>query len=244
MIKSILALLFAILFLIVGLPVYGILSLLQKFNKKFSDKKSLEVVQWAFRCILSICQTEVEVKGKELLPKDTPVLYIANHNSYFDVIIGYSQCDRLTGFIAKQEVSKIPILKLWMERLYCLFLDRDNLKQGMQVILTSISYIKKGISIWIFPEGTRSKTGEMLPFKDGSFKIATKTGCPIIPVAFTHTADILENHFPFVKKTTVTMRYGAPIDPTQLSEENKKHIGSYVQNVIQEMIEEETSISS
>lgn len=101
-----------------------------------------------------------------------------------------------------------------MRRLYCLFLDRKDLKQGLKTILTAIDQVKSGISICIFPEGTRNRDREdatmLLPFKDGSFKIAQKTGCPIIPMALTGTADILKS-FPWLHRAEVKLTYGEPI---------------------------------
>lgn len=94
----------------------------------------------------------------------------------------------------------------------------------------------------IFPEGTRSLSEsetEMLPFKEGSFKMAEKTGCAIIPMAMIHTADIFEKHIPFVRRTRVILTYGEPIYVKELDKEQKKHLGSYVQGIIREMLEEE-----
>ena len=127
-----------------------------------------------------------------------------------------------------------------MKRLYCLFLDRKDIKQGLKVILTAIDQVKAGISICIFPEGTRNRDREdsttLLPFKEGSFKIALKTGCLIIPMALTGTADIFENHFPWLKRTSVKLTYGKPIDPSKMTREEQKRIGSYCQEVIHEML--------
>ena len=113
------------------------------------------------------------------------------------------------------------------------------------MILTAIDQVKSGISICIFPEGTRNKDKEhpnsLLPFKEGSFKIAQKTGCPIIPMAMTGTADILENHFPWVRSTEVTLTYGKPILTSELSREDQKHLGAYCENVIQQMLDQELS---
>ena len=94
------------------------------------------------------------------------------------------------------------------------------------------------ISICIFPEGTRNKGEElsMLPFKEGAFKIATKTGCAIVPISMNNTAAIFENQFPRIKKVNVVVEYGTPIYPKDLAPEDKKHIGAYVQNIIQETI--------
>lgn len=76
----------------------------------------------------------------------------------------------------------------------------------------------------------------MLPFKDGAFKIATKTNCAIVPVSMNNTAEMLENHFPKVKRTKVVVEYGKPIYPNELDKETKKHIGTYVQEIIQTTI--------
>lgn len=103
--------------------------------------------------------------------------------------------------------KKFLLLSTWMRFVYCLFLDRENPKEGLKTILQAIDYVKNGISICIFPEGTRNKGEELslLPFKEGAFKIATKTGCPIVPISMNNTAEIFENHFPKIKKTHVVL---------------------------------------
>lgn len=240
MIRVILALLFAILYLILGIPVLFVEWLIGKRNPHAADISQLRMVQWAFRVILFICGTKVTVIGEENVPTDEPVLYIGNHRSYFDIIITYARCPRLTGYVAKNSMEKVPLLSLWMKRLHCLFIDRENVKEALKTILSGIDNIKHGISMCIFPEGTRNKTPEngLLPFKEGSFKMAEKTGCAIIPMAITNSADILEDHFPKVKATHVILQYGAPIYPNQLEKEEKKHLGAHCQKIIEEMLEE------
>lgn len=240
--RSLGALVFAVLFLVLGLPVLGLEWLYAKINKKGADLSSLRIVQWAFQSILKICGTDIIIKGAENLITDEAVLYVANHRSIFDVLAGYSHCPSRTGFISKNNVERVPILRVWMQRLYCLFLDRSNPRDGLRVVLSSIDYIKKGISIFVFPEGTRTKNGEMAPFKEGTFKIATKTNCPIIPVAFSNTEEIFEAHFPWVRKTTIVMHYGIPIYVDQLAPEEKKHVGAYTQKVIANMLEEDKNL--
>jgi hypothetical protein len=113
-----------------------------------------------------------------------------------------------------------------------------DIEEALKTILAGIDNVKNGISMCIFPEGTRNKTDDlMLPFKEGSFKIAEKSGCPIIPMAITNSADVLEAHMPRVKKTHVIVEYGTPIYPNELDKEQKKKIGAYCQNVIAEMLE-------
>ena len=135
-------------------------------------------------------------------------------------------------------MEKYPGLSSWMRRLHCLFLDRKNPKEGLKMILQAIDYVKNGISICIFPEGTRNPGEElsMLPFRDGALKIATKSGCAIVPVSMNNTAEIFENHLPKIRKTHVVIEYGKPIYPDQLDKDTKRHIGEYVEKLISDTI--------
>ena len=245
MFRFIFVAIFLILYLILSIPVFFVEWLIGKFNPHARDISSLRIVQWGFKVILKMTGVNVTVIGEENVP-DEPVLFIGNHRSFFDILLTYSRCKRLTGYVAKKEMERFPLLNNWMRNLYCLFLDRDNLKEGLKTILTGIDYIKQGISICIFPEGTRN-TGEelsMLPFKDGALKIADKTGCAIVPISMNNTAEIFENHlpkkgtkgFPKIRKTHVIIEYGKPIYPHTLDREERKHLGAYCQNIIQETI--------
>ena len=238
MIRFICIAVFLILYLILSIPVFLVEWIIGKFNRRAKDISSLRIVQWGFKVILKMTGVTTTVIGEENVP-DEPVLFIGNHRSYFDILLTYSRCRRLTGYVAKKEMEKIPLLSTWMKNLYCLFLDRDNMREGLKTILQAIDYVKNGISICIFPEGTRSKNEDeldMLPFHEGSFKIATKTNCPIIPMAISGSADIWESHFPRIKKTHVILEYGKPIYVDQLEKEDKKHLGAYTQNIIHEML--------
>ena len=233
MIRFIIAATFLVLFLLVSYILFFIEWIVGKISKKAKDYSSLRIVQWAFRVILKLSGLKLTIKGKENIPEE-PALFVGNHRSYFDILIMYVQCERLTGFVAKDSIEKIPSLRVWMRYLYCLFLDRDDPRAGMKMILQAIEYIKQGVSICIFPEGTRNKGEELslLPFKEGSFKIATKAGCPIVPVSINNSAEIFENHMPKLKKTHVILEYGTPIYPKELSREEQKGIGAKCQEII------------
>lgn len=99
----------------------------------------------------------VEVRGYENIPQDRPVLYVGNHRSYFDILVGYTTVPGLMGFVAKKEMEKIPLLSKWMLNVNCLFLDRNNIKEGLKTILAGIEKVRRGVSVWIFPEGTAIK---------------------------------------------------------------------------------------
>lgn len=243
MVRFICLVIFLLSFLILSIPVLIAEFIIGKFHPDTKDYSSLRIVQWAFRCILKITGVEVTVIGEERVP-DEPVLFIGNHRSYFDILLTYSRCRRLTGYVAKKEMERYPLLNTWMRNLYCLFLDRDNPKEGLKTILTGIDYIKRGISVCIFPEGTRNKGEELslLSFKDGALKIADKTGCAIVPICMNNTAEIFENHLPKIKKTHVVIEYGEPIYPAQLEKDVRKHLGVYCHDIIQETINQNAAL--
>ena len=243
MIRSLLIVILIVAFLILSIPILIVEWIIGKFNPYARDISSLRIVQFMFKLILFVAGTKVTVIGEDRIPKDTPVLYVGNHRSYFDVVLTYARCPGLTGYVAKDSMKKIPLLSSWMKRLHCLFLNRSDIKEGLKTILQGIDQMKNGVSMCIFPEGTRNKTDDlMLPFKEGSFKIAEKSGCPIIPMAITNSADVLEAHMPRVKKAHVIVEYGKPIYPNELDKEQKKKIGAYCQNVIAEMLEKNKSM--
>ena len=229
-------------FLIIGIPHLFIEWVIGKFNKELKDYSSLRLVQGAFKLILFMAGVKLTVIGEEHVPKDQAVLYVGNHRSYFDVVMTYARCPRLTGYVAKIEMLRYPLLRSWMKNLYCLFLDRKDLKAGLKTILQGIDYIKNGISICIFPEGTRNHHDELLPFKEGSLKMAEKTGCPIIPMAITNSAEILEDHMPFIHSCHVILEYGEPILVSELSKEEKKFLGAYTQQKVQEMLDKNKAL--
>ena len=126
------------------------------------DISSLRIVQWGFKVILKITGVKTTVIGEENIP-DEAVLFVGNHRSYFDILLTYSRCKRLTGYVAKKEMEKYLTLTTWMRRLYCLFLDRSDPKQGLKTILTAIDYIKRGIQSASFPKG-RATQERSFPF--------------------------------------------------------------------------------
>lgn len=235
MIRFIIICIILVGFLILSIPILIVEWIIGKFNRRARDISSLRIVQAVFRFMLWITGVKITVIGEDRIPKDQAVLYIGNHRSFFDILLTYSRCHDLTGYVAKKEMLKAPLLNFWMMYLYCLFLDRVDIKEGLKTILKGIDQIKRGISVCIFPEGTRNKGDsdlEPLPFHEGSFKLATKPNCPIIPIAMNNTAQIWENHFPKIKPCHVILEYGEPIIPSQLEKADQKRIGAYTRDVM------------
>ena len=235
MIRTILAVLFVVLFLIVSIPIQLVLFIIGKFNPMAKKKGSLAIVSWAINVVIFISGIKRTVIGEENVPKDQAVLYVGNHRSIFDIVLAYPRVPNPTGFIAKKEILKVPLLNIWMIFMDCLFLDRSDIRKGLEMVLTAIDKVKNGISIFIYPEGTRNKTEAPLgEFHKGSFKIAQKSGCPIIPVVINHSDEIFEKHIPFIRSTKVTIEYCKPVILSDLSKEDQRNIDQYVKNIIEE----------
>ena len=242
MIRFILIVLFLAFYFILSLILFPLEWLIGKFNKRAKDISSLRLIQWVFKVILFISGVKTTVIGYENIPKDEPVLFIGNHRGIFDILITYSRMPNLTGYISKKEMIKVPIISTWMKLLYCLFLDRDNIKEGLKTILTGIDQINNGVSMVIFPEGTRNKEEGLLPFHAGSFKLADKTNCKIIPMVQHNTESIFEKQFPRIKATHTVLEYGKPIDITTLSKEERRNIAEYTYNAVKEIYEKNKAL--
>ncbi len=236
MILLIPTLIFVLIYLVLTLPLLIYEKYHRKRNALKADTESLHIAQFAIRVAALLSGMKLTVYGRENIPKDEAVLYAANHNGIFDVLATYPLMPGRTGFVAKDVVEKVPLLSSWMKRLNCLFLDRKDPRAGMQMILDSIDMIKNGISVFIFPEGTRSKDGKLGDFKAGSVKMATKTGCAIIPVAITGTRECLEERKFFRFRHPVTVTFGKPIYPKELEAEEQKFLAAYVQKKVEEML--------
>lgn len=228
-----------IIFLILSIPLMLAEILVGRFNRRRREVHSLAVVRWIFRVMLKVAGVRITVEGRENIPRDMAVLYVGNHRSYFDILVGYVMVPGLVGFVAKKEMERIPLLSTWMKLVNCLFLDRVNLKEGLKTILAGIAQVKRGVSVWIFPEGTRNTKADpldMMAFKEGSLKIAEKSGCPVIPVALTGTAEVFELQFPRMRPSNVTITFGEPFLMKELPPEVKKFPGAYTEKQIKAMI--------
>lgn len=243
MIRCILVVLELLIFLIFMIPSMLILMLLRRVNLELSSNISQAIVRFIFKVMLVITGSKVEVIGKEHIPNEGGVLFVSNHRSYFDILVGFSYTPKIFGFVAKSEMMKYPVLNIWMTLVNCLFLDRNDIKKAFKTILKGIDNVKHGISVWICPEGTRNRAKDNLnigEFKEGSLKIAEKSGCAIIPVAIYGTSEIFEQHIPRMKASKVTIEYGKPIYIKQLDAENKKMVGAYTRGIILEMLTRES----
>ena len=233
MIRFILVCIVVIAYLVLTIPVLLVEWIIGKFSPMTKDISSLRMVQAIFKFILWITGAKVTVIGEENVPKDQAVLYVGNHSSYFDILLTSVRAPRPTGYVAKIEMLRYPLLRNWMRNIRCTFLDRKDVKKGMKTILDNIALLKNGISVCVFPEGTRNRTSaSLLEFHDGSLKMAEKSGCPIVPMAINNSGAIFEDHLPKIVKSHVVIEYCDPIYMEDLSKEEKRFIGKQVADII------------
>lgn len=191
---------------------------------------------WA-SSLLKVAGVKVTIHGIENVPKNKTVLFIGNHQGNFDIPIYISQIPVLIGFIAKVELSKIPLLKTWMELLHCVFMDRSNIRKSGEAIVNGIKNLKSGYSMVIFPEGTRSKGDKMGEFKTGSFKLASKSKCPIVPITMNGSYKIMEQgNIPWIRPANVEFYIHPMIETNNLSKEQLDLLPGKVYNIISEKL--------
>lgn len=239
MIRSFFIFLYIFIYCLLGIVLLPLLWLIKQISPKAADWIGFWGLHFSCKIGLIISGLKLDVKGLEYLPKKGPVVYIMNHRSIFDIIIAYAFFKTPTGFIAKNNLAKIPLFSSWLLMLRGLFMNRENVREGAQTILKGISYIKEGVSMAIFPEGTRNRDADLKTiheFHGGSFKLAEKTGVPIVPIVFYNTAAIFETQKPWIKSTAVKMTICEPIQINDLSKEEKRFIGKYVHDIMQDVL--------
>ncbi len=237
MIRFILVLIFILIVFILSLIAWPIEYVIGRFNPRTRDLSSLRLIQGVFRVILFISGVHVTVKGRENILKGEAALYVGNHRGLFDTIVAYSLMPDLTGFIAKKEMGKIPFIRVWMRILHCLFLDRSNPREGLTTILKGIDELKNGVSIVIFPEGTRNKGEGVMQFHGGSFKLADRSDCKIVPMAINNSDEVFENHLPKIKSTHMIIEFCTPIDVASMDKEARKSLAVMTHDIILETYE-------
>lgn len=239
MLRTVLVLLWILLiFVLAGIPALLILLVLGLFSPKLKETLTQRYIVMVCQGINFLSGVKVEASGLENIPEDQAVLFISNHRSFFDIFTAYRFFKTRTACVAKIEWKKLPVLNWWMMGLKCIFLDRKNTREGLKCIIKAAEELRSGRSIWICPEGTRGHSDTLAPFHEGSFRAAFQSGAPIVPMTFTRTDDIFENHLPWVKAGKVRIHFDAPIPVTDLNRTEQKEVIGQVRNIIQKRYDE------
>lgn len=186
--------------------------------------------------ILAISMVRVKAKGLNNILNE-PAIYAANHASQLDIPIICTRVNRPMFFIGKIELKKIPILSQYMKIVGMIFVDRKNRERAMASMRTAIQDIQGGKSIAAFPEGTRTKTGELLPFKRGVFTIAKEGRIPIVPIAVIGSAKALASGSFFLRPATVEIRILPALKGDDFFNMSIEEMANHTRALIQQEIE-------
>ncbi|AEF84700.1 probable 1-acyl-sn-glycerol-3-phosphate acyltransferase [Treponema primitia ZAS-2] len=191
---------------------------------------------WA---IVTLASTgcKLTIRGTENVPRKGGFCLVGNHNSILDIVLILATVGRPIGFIAKKELALIPFLNIWILLIGGLFIDRKNIRKAVGTINEGIGRIKAGGSMIIFPEGTRSKGQGLLPFKSGSLKLATKAGCPMVPLAIAGSYEVFEKTGR-LQTGPVSVSYAPAIATAEISADEKRGLTDQVYGVIAGMLKD------
>ena len=191
------------------------------------------IPRWS-RGILKVTGVSLSVEGKENIPSGGPCVFVCNHRSYYDIPLLLAGLDGPHGILAKEELEKIPLLNRWMKLLGCVFVQRDDVRASVRALNDATAIVESGKSFIIFPEGTRYKgeEGGAGEFKAGAFRIAVKTGAPVVPVAMTGARALFENNGNRCHPGSVHIRILQPIQTAGMSKAEQKQLPDAVRQAI------------
>ena len=190
------------------------------------------IPRWS-RGILHVTGARMTVEGQKNIPAG-PCVFVGNHRSYYDIPILLTALDAPHGILAKEELEKIPLLNRWMKLLGCVFVQRDDVRASVRALNDATAIVEGGRSFVIFPEGTRYKgeEGGAGEFKAGAFRIAVKTGAPVVPVAVTGARALFETNGNRCRPGSVRIKIMSPIQTAGMSKAEQKQLPDAVRQTI------------
>lgn len=179
-----------------------------------SGDLSFEIMRIAAKLMLLLGGVKVFVEGLENVDKENAQIFASNHVSQFDIIVLTAISPVKTGWVAKRELFYIPFLGWLMKANGHIAIDRSSGRKAIKSIKEAAAKVKAGSNIVIFPEGTRSRDGGLLPFKKGVFHLCTRTGVPVVPIYILGTFDVLNPATLSIRSGKVYVKYGKGIPTT------------------------------
>ena len=204
--------------------------------EKYTEEEHYELLRYIDHRANTSGNINIKVYGQENIPDDNGFMFYPNHQGLYDVLAIMDACPRPFSVVAKKEVENIQFLKQVFSCMKAYMIDREDVRQAMQVIVNVTNEVKNGRNYIIFAEGTRSKNGNHPGnFKGGSFKAATKAKCPIVPVA------LIDSFKPFdtntISPVTVQVHFLKPMLYEEYKDMKTTEIAAEVKRRIEEVIE-------
>jgi 1-acyl-sn-glycerol-3-phosphate acyltransferase len=226
MIRTILAVVYLALGIILVMP-WLILWSLMTGSVDFMYGVAMKFVRAAVR----IAGVEVRVEGVENIPVGV-CIFAANHVSNMDPLAFVPAIPRRVAILVKKEVFRIPILGTAMRMAKLVPVDRENREAAAGSVDTAVKYLREGLSFAVYPEGTRSHDGRLLPFKKGTFLIAIRAGVPVVPVSIVGAQELLRKGEWSVHPGEVSIRFGPAVDVSPYSEEQRADLMARVEELV------------
>jgi 1-acyl-sn-glycerol-3-phosphate acyltransferase len=219
--------------------VFGVILILFSFLDPTGKVIHLLAQLWG-RGILAASGVKVRVKGLENLPAQSPMILTSNHQGYFDIFALFVYIPVYFGWFAKKELFRIPIFGTAMKRFGNIRIDRSNREKAMQSLKLAARRVREGQSVIIFPEGTRSPDGKMLPFKKGCYYLAEASGAPMVPISISGSYEIMPKGTFKVNPGTIHMVIGRPI---LIEGEHQNNPNGFLQHLRETMINNQVTVT-
>ncbi|MFO7962692.1 MAG: lysophospholipid acyltransferase family protein [Desulfobacterales bacterium] len=225
---------FVVLHTILATLVLGGVATITAFFSKTGNIPHKVAILWA-KSILFVSNVSVIVSGSENIVPGKPYIFMANHQSNFDILALFAGLPVQFRWLAKAELFKIPIFAQGMRGCGYISIDRSNRESAFRSIREASEKIRNGASVMIFPEGTRSMDGNLLPFKKGGFVLAMGSGVPVIPMIITGSQNIMPKKQLSIRSGCIALDILEPIETSSPEFKNKDEL---LQSVRRTMIEE------
>ena len=212
------------------------LTIITSLITKNSDLPYNITKTWA-KFVLAVSRIKVTVQGSYNIRSDRSYIYMSNHQSNFDIPVALAYFPFKFRWVAKAELFKIPIFGYAMHRIGHINIDRSNRRAAFKSLKKAAKNIREGVSVLIYPEGTRSKDGNIGPFKNGGFVLAVESGAPIVPVIIHGTWPIMSKDKILVKPGNVIIEIKEPIETKNYNRKTRNDLLKKVRNVICESFE-------
>jgi 1-acyl-sn-glycerol-3-phosphate acyltransferase len=190
---------------------------------------------WA-RLGLMLAGVRLEAEGQENIPRDRAVIYMANHQSNFDILALYAGLPVQFRWLAKEELFRIPLFGFAMRRSGYIPLDRSGRKKALHSMTEAARRIAEGTSVIVFPEGTRSPDGSILPFKKGGFMLAQQAGASIVPVAIEGCGDVMPKNSRWIRRGKIRVRIFPAVETADRTAVGREQLQEAVRRPIAEAV--------
>jgi 1-acyl-sn-glycerol-3-phosphate acyltransferase len=227
-----------IVWIVLTTGIFGILAILASFVDLKGRLPHKVAGIWA-RSILAASPIEITVTGLSNIDPAKSYVYMSNHQSNYDIPVLLGHLPVQFRWLAKIELFRIPLFGYAMKRAGYICIDRSNRESAFESLKKAAGIIRGGVSVMIFPEGTRSRDGNIGSFKKGGFVLAIESGVPILPVIIRGTFSVMSKNRLLIKPGKVTLEILKPVETTGFTRETKDELMEKIRNIMREYVEAE-----